>query len=96
MKKIFIILAICLTTLSLQAKGKFKEGELPKDMIVLSQSGNGAGTTVIGAVDLKNNEYVIIRLDQNASGTYWCYRTGITIDMSKQKAIEGTSSSDDE
>ncbi len=67
---------------------KFETGELPKEIKIISQSSQQV-FTYITAIDLSNNELIIIQIYNGQS--YACLRTGIICDPKKQDNIIGSS-----
>lgn len=89
-KKIIFIFLLLAAAFSLNAKiDKFKTGELPKNILIISQSSD-FDETLITAIDLDNNELVII--STSGGGSYECFRTGIICDPNKQNLVKGESS----
>ena len=89
MKKFLFITVFFLSLASLQAQTqKFQKGEVPKNIVIVSQSSEMSETFITG-IDLDNNELVIIRIDYD--GQYWCYRTGITCAPENQSFVQGNS-----
>lgn len=92
MKKItllFTIIFILLISVSIFTKDndrEFKDGDFPANILIIAQSSQQYGT-FISAIDLDNNEYIILIVFQG--GTFKCLRTGIKCDPQKQMIIQG-------
>jgi hypothetical protein len=87
-KKIVLVLFFMIMAIFALSAKDFEKSDLPKNLLVVSQSGDSTGI-FIAAIDLDNNELVIIVVVVN--GDYRCFRTGMICDPDMQKSIAGIS-----
>lgn len=89
-KKIFVLMLLFVFSVFFihSASTNFQKIELPKNILIVSQSSQN-GSTVISAIDLDSNELLLIYFQWD--GEYKCYKTGIKCDPNKQQKIDGKS-----
>jgi hypothetical protein len=88
MKKILLIFVFCIAVVPAFAATKLEEIDVPKNVMVVSQSSDPNGFTNFSAIDLSNNDLVII-VFKGDDGSVKCYKTGAKSEPGKQAPIPG-------